>query len=116
MSCADCIHNLDCFQLILGPSTFPSSYLRDVAYDHYAPLLSVQMRAELDDDYIRLLKVSCNILMANGMIITSPLTAGVECITNWAIHRSRPAADWPHNAYCGCDCYQKTQMVQSMED
>lgn len=33
------------------------SYLKDVAYDHYAPLFVVQLHADLGDDLIRLLKV-----------------------------------------------------------
>lgn len=36
--------------------------LRDIAYDHYAPLFTIQLYADLTDDLIGLLKVSSNII------------------------------------------------------
>ncbi|EDW64877.1 protein croquemort [Drosophila virilis] len=36
-------------------------YLKDVAYDHYAPLFVVQLHADLGDDLIRLLKLGLSV-------------------------------------------------------
>ncbi|KAH8419458.1 hypothetical protein KR222_003973 [Zaprionus bogoriensis] len=52
-------------------------HLRDLAYDHYAPLLSVQMRAELDDDLIGLLKLALSAAQIGQFIGLALLLAGL---------------------------------------
>ncbi|XP_030383292.1 protein croquemort [Scaptodrosophila lebanonensis] len=56
-------------------------YLKDVAYDHYAPLLVLQMQAELNDELISLIKLTLSIPHIGQYVGIAFLIIGLTMLT-----------------------------------